>query len=398
VSAGDDRNLRVARRMEAIRPFHVMDVLARARALERAGRLIVHMEIGEPDFATPAPVIEAAVAALRAGRTHYTPATGLPELREEIAGFYRDREGLAISAERIVITPGASGALQLILGVLLNPGDEVLMADPGYPCNRHFARMFEAGAVAVPVGPDTDWQLTADALAEHWTPATAAVMLASPSNPTGTVIGAGELRRIIALARERDAALIVDEIYRYLVYGDRVASALAETDEIFVISSFSKYFNMTGWRLGWLVAPAAYVPLIDRLAQNVFLAPSTPAQYAALAAFGDETLAILEERREILQRRRDFLLPALRELGFDIPLTPQGAFYLYADCARFTGDSYRFTLDLLEHAGVAITPGCDFGDYLAAQHARFAYTTSLEQLETGVRRLREFLRGIGDQR
>jgi aspartate/methionine/tyrosine aminotransferase len=396
--AGDDRNVRVAQRIEEIRPFHVMDVLARARALERAGQSVIHMEIGEPDFSTPIPVVEAAIAALRAGKTHYTPATGLPELREAIAGFYRDREGLEISPERIVVTPGASGALQLILGVLLDPGDEVLMADPGYPCNRHFARMFEARAVAVPVGPDSAWQLTADALAEHWTPATAAVMLASPSNPTGTIVGADELRRIIALARERNAALIVDEIYRNLVYGDRIASALAEADDIFVINSFSKYFNMTGWRLGWLVAPAGYVPLIDRLAQNIFLAPSTPAQHAALAAFGDATLEILEERRGILQQRRDFLLPALRELGFDIPLRPQGAFYLYANSAPFTGDSYRFTFDLLERAGVAITPGCDFGDYRAAEHVRFAYTTSLEQLETGVRRLRIFLGGLGDQR
>jgi aspartate/methionine/tyrosine aminotransferase len=396
--AGDDRNLRVARRIDGIRPFHVMDVLARARALERAGRSIVHMEIGEPDFATPAPVVEAAIAALRAGRTHYTPALGLPELREAIAADYRAREGLDIAPERVVVTPGASGALQLVLGVLLNPGDEVLMADPGYPCNRHFARMFEAAAVAVPVGPETGYQLTAAALERFWSASTAAVMLASPANPTGTVIDAGELRRIIALARERGAALVVDEIYQRLVYGDRVASALAQSGDLFVINSFSKYFNMTGWRLGWLVAPSPYVPLLDRLAQNVFLAPPTPAQYAALAAFGDDTRAILEERREILRERRDFLLPALRGLGFEIPATPQGAFYLYAGCARFTADSYRFTLDLLERGGVAITPGCDFGEHRANEHVRFAYTTSLERLETGIGRLREFLRGLGDQR
>ncbi len=402
MNAGDDRlprhKSRVARRIESIRPFHVMDVLARARALERAGRSIIHMEIGEPDFATPEPIVEAAIAALHAGKTHYTPATGLPELREAIAGFYRDREGLEIAPERIVVTPGASGALQLILGVLLNPGDEVLMADPGYPCNRHFVRLFESGTVAVPVGPESAYQLTADALARSWTPATTAVMLASPSNPTGTVIAVAELRRIIALAREREAALIVDEIYQNLVYGDRVASALAETDGVFVINSFSKYFNMTGWRLGWLVAPADYMPLLDRLAQNIFLAPSTPAQYAALAAFDDETLAILERRRGILQERRDFLLPALRALGFDIPQAPQGAFYLYADCTRFTGDSYGFVLDLLARAGVALTPGCDFGEFRAAQHVRFAYTTSLEQLETGVKRLRVFLRGLEAQK
>lgn len=397
MSAGDERNIRVARRIGAIRPFHVMDVLARARALERAGRSIVHMEIGEPDFATPEPVVEAAIAALRAGRTHYTPALGLPALRAAISGFYRDREGLEIAPERIVITPGASGALQLVLGVLLNPGDEVLMADPGYPCNRHFARMFEAGAVPVPVGPESGYQLTAAAIAGCWTEKTAAVMLASPSNPTGTVIAADELHRIIALARERGAALIVDEIYQNLVYGDRAASALASDDALFVINSFSKYFNMTGWRLGWLVAPPEYIPLLDRLAQNIFLAASTPAQYAALAAFSDDTLEILEQRRGILQARRDFLLPALRGLGFDVPQAPQGAFYLYADCVRFTGDSYRFTLDLLDRAGVAITPGCDFGEHRAARHVRFAYTTSIEQLETGVERLEIFLRGRDGQ-
>lgn len=392
MSAGAGRQLRIARRMDGIQPFHVMDVLARAKALERAGRSIVHMEIGEPDFTTPEPIAAAAVAAVQAGKTHYSAATGLPELREAISGHYQSRERTRVAPQRIVVTPGASGALQLILGVLLNPGDKVLMADPGYPCNRHFARLFGADAVAVPVGPECGYQLTAGQIASHWTPDTAAVMLASPSNPTGTVIEAEEMQRIIALVRDRGAALIVDEIYQGLVYEGPIASALQYADDLFVINSFSKYFNMTGWRLGWLVAPQAYVPLIDRLAQNIFLAPSTPAQHAALAAFRDDTLEILEQRRRVLQDRRDYLLPALRQLGFEIPQTPRGAFYLYADCSRFTADSRRFALDLLERAGVAITPGCDFGEYRAAHHVRFAYTTSREQLEVGVKRLRIFLR------
>jgi aspartate/methionine/tyrosine aminotransferase len=384
----------IARRMDAIAPFHVMDVLARARALERAGRSIVHMEIGEPDFTTPAPVVEAGVRALRAGRTHYTPATGLPELRDAIAGFYRSREGIAVDPARIVVTPGASGALQLILGVVLNPGEEVLMADPGYPCNRHFVRLLEGEAVGVPVDAATGYQLTADQIAAHWTPHTRAVLLASPSNPTGTVIAPDELRRIAELVAARGAALIVDEIYQGLVYEGRAAMALREPGTVFVLNSFSKYFCMTGWRLGWLVAPERFVPAIDRLAQNIFLAASTPAQHAALACFDAATIEILEKRREEFQARRDYLLPRLRALGFDIPLTPQGAFYLYADCSRHTADSYAFCLDLLERAGVAITPGRDFGHHRPERHVRFAYTTALDQLRLGVERLRTYLGGV----
>ncbi|MBK8163160.1 MAG: pyridoxal phosphate-dependent aminotransferase [Gammaproteobacteria bacterium] len=381
----------VARRMDEIAPFHVMDVLARARALERAGRTIVHMEIGEPDFATPAPVIEAGMRALRAGLTHYTPATGLPGLRAAIAGFYRSREGIEVDPGRIVVTPGASGALQLILGVLLNPGDRVLMADPGYPCNRHFVRMFEGEAAGVPVDAATGYQLTAALLEAHWTPDTRAVLLASPSNPTGTLIAPDELARIAALAEARGAALIVDEIYQGLVYEGRAETALHQRGTVFVLNSFSKYFCMTGWRIGWLVAPERFIPAIDRLAQNIFLATSTPAQHAALACFEPATLALLEQRREEFRTRRDFLLPALRGLGFDIPVTPQGAFYLYADCSRHAADSYAFCLDLLERAGVAITPGRDFGHHRPERHVRFAYTTALDQLGLGVERLGEYL-------
>jgi aspartate/methionine/tyrosine aminotransferase len=381
----------VARRMDDIAPFHVMDVLARARALERGGRSIVHMEIGEPDFATPAPVIEAAARALRAGCTHYTPATGLPELRAAIAGFYRAREGIAVDPDRIVITPGASGALQLILGTLLNPGDEVLMADPGYPCNRHFVRLCEGRAVGIPVEAATGYQLTAGRIEQYWTPRTRAVMIASPSNPTGTVMAADELRRIAALVAARGAALIVDEIYQGLIYEGQADTALHQSGAVFVLNSFSKYFCMTGWRVGWLVAPEHFIPAIDRLAQNIFLAASTPAQHAALACFDPAVIEIVEERRHEFRARRDFLLPALRDLGFDIPLTPAGAFYLYADCARYADDSYTFTLDLLERAGVAITPGRDFGHHRPERHVRFAYTTGMDQLRLGIERLREYL-------
>lgn len=385
------RELPIARRMGEIEPFYVMDLLARARELEAAGRSIIHMEIGEPDFTTPQPIIDAAQQALSEGKTHYTPALGLPALREAIAGFYRSRYGVDVPAKRIVITPGASGALLLALGVLLDRDSEVLMADPGYPCNRHFVRFIEGQARGIQVGADTDYQLTADLLARHWTDATRAVMVATPSNPTGTLIHADELAAMATLVREKGGALLVDEIYHSLIYDQSTPTALALSDDLFVINSFSKYFCMTGWRLGWLVVPEAYTRQVDKLAQNLYIAAPTLAQYAALAAFEEETLAILEQHRMAFRQRRDFLLPVLRELGFEIPIKPQGAFYLYADCSRFSDNSFRFAGELLEKAGVAVTPGIDFGNYLPEKHLRFAYTTSLENLAEGVERIRRFV-------
>jgi aspartate/methionine/tyrosine aminotransferase len=279
----------------------------------------------------------------------------------------------------------------LALGVLLDRDSEVLLADPGYPCNRHFVRFIEGRARAVEVGAETDYQLTAAHVRANWTAATRAVMVATPSNPTGTLIGAEALAEMAEAVRERNGALLVDEIYHGLIYEAATPTALALSDELFVINSFSKYFCMTGWRLGWLVVPEAYLREVEKLAQNLFIAAPTLAQYAALAAFGEETLAILEQRREAFRERRDFLLPALRELGFHIPVTPQGAFYLYADCSRHSTDSFRFASELLEQAGVAVTPGADFGHYLPGKHLRFAYTTSLENLVEGVERLRRHL-------
>ncbi len=377
----------LARRMAQIEPFRVMDILARARHLEREGRDIVHMEIGEPDFTAPQPVVAAGVRALQGGRTHYTPATGLPELRQAIAAWYRETWGITVAPERIVVTPGASGALLLVLGVLLDPGQQVLVTDPGYPCNRHFVRLLEGEAVSLPVGPETGYQPTADMIEAHWGPRTRAVLLASPANPTGSLLDEHVLADILACVTRRGGLLVMDEIYQGLVYEGPARSALALTDRVFVLNSFSKYFGMTGWRLGWVVAPDEYVEALDRLAQNVFLAAPTPSQHAALAAFGREALAECERRREILRRRRDFLRPALQDLGFAIDAAPQGAFYLYADCSAFTSDSAAFCRTLLEEAGVAVTPGCDFGNHRARYHVRFAYTTSLERLEEGVRRL-----------
>lgn len=382
-----------AARMRDIGPFHVMDVLARAAALEAQGRHIVHMEIGEPDFPTAAPIAAAGQRALAAGRTRYTPACGIGALREAIARHYRERYGVAVPPERIVVTAGASGALQLVMGVLLDPGASVLLADPGYPCNRHFVRVFEGRPVSVAVGPESAYQLTADLIERHARPETVAVMLASPSNPTGTLVAPAEMRAILERLETRGLHLVVDEIYQGLVYGGEASTVLALSDAAFVVNSFSKYFGMTGWRLGWLVAPEPFVREIEKLAQNLFISPPTPAQHAALAAFEPETTAILEERRRAFDARRRFLLGALRGLGFRIPLEPAGAFYLYAGCERFTDDSQAFALDVLERAGVALTPGLDFGAHQADRHVRFAYTTALAELEEGVERLRRYLKG-----
>ncbi|HYC44315.1 MAG TPA: pyridoxal phosphate-dependent aminotransferase [Burkholderiales bacterium] len=381
----------LAKRMQLIEPFHVMELLARAKTLEAAGRSIVHMEIGEPDFPTPRPVCAAGIRALETGDLFYTSALGTRELRSAIAGWYATRYGVPVSPERVIVTSGSSAALLLAMGVLVDVGDEVLLADPGYPANRHFVRLVNGEPVNVAVGADSNYQMTPELLEHHWSPRTVTALVATPSNPTGTIVPRGELARMASFANARGGTLIVDEIYHGLVYEGETRTALALDAEVFVINSFSKFFNMTGWRLGWMVAPERYLRDLDKLAQNVYLSPPAPAQRAALAAFEPETLAILDERREAFRERRDYLVPALRKLGFDIPQTPQGAFYVYANCSRLTKDSFAFARDLLEQAGVAITPGVDFGRHRAAEHVRFAYTNSLERLQDGVARIERFL-------
>jgi aspartate/methionine/tyrosine aminotransferase len=369
--------------MASIEPFHVMEVQARAHALEAQGRRIIHMEIGQPDFAAPPQVAEAAIAAIRSRRLGYTASAGLPELRQAISDYYRDRLGAAVAPERIVVTTGASGALLLALGVLLDSGDEALMPDPCYPCNRHFVRLFDAVPRGLPVDERQAYQLSAEDVRRAWTGATRCVMLASPSNPTGTLIEPDALRAIIGETRRAGGTVLVDEIYQGLVYGRKASTVLEVADDVFVIASFSKYFNMTGWRLGWIVAPERYVREVEKLAQNAAICAPAPSQYAALAAFRPDTLQLLEERRGEFERRRDFMVPALRRLGFRIPVTPEGAFYIYAGCERF-GDSAALALTLLERAGVAITPGIDFGANRPESHVRFAYTRALADLEEGV--------------
>lgn len=381
----------IAARMRDIQPFHVMELMRRAHELEAQGRDIIHMEVGEPDFPSPPPVIEAATRFLARGQVPYTSALGLPALREAISGFYRAHLRTHVPPERIIVTPGASGALMLTLAATTNPGSEWLIPDPSYPCNRHLVRSFEGVTRAVPVDADTRFQPTPDQVAAAWTPATRGLMVATPSNPTGTLLNTEELSALGATCRERGGLLLVDEIYQGLTYGVDASTVLTHVDDAFVINSFSKYFGMTGWRLGWLVAPESHVREIEKLAQHFFISPSTPAQHAALAAFEPDTLAILEQRRAAFAERRAFLVPALRKLGFGIHTEPQGAFYVYADVTGLAPDSETLARRLIEEAGVATTPGLDFGSHRARAHLRIAYTTDTARLAEAVERIAHVL-------
>ena len=382
----------LASRTLAISPFHVMALLHRAKQLEAQGRDIIHMEIGEPDFPTPQPIVEAGLRLLKTRDIKYTPAAGMPELREKIAAYYQDRYSVTISTERIFVTPGASGAFLLAFAASLNAGEGVLMADPCYPCNSNFIKLFDGNAVTIPVDATTDFQLTPELIKAHWQPTTTGVLIASPSNPTGTLIEANIFRQCSQLVDDFGGCFFSDEIYHGLVYGKQPPSALEFSDNAFVINSFSKYFGMTGWRIGWLIVPDDFVDAVEKLAQNIFIASPTLSQYAALAAFDEATILELERRRVEFALRRDFLYDELVRLGFGIPAKPEGAFYIYANCSQFTDDSYQFALALLEKEGVAVTPGIDFGTYKASQYLRFAYTTSIERLAAAVQRLERFIR------
>lgn len=383
-------------RSQEIKPFQVMAILAEAQAMQAQGKDIIHLEVGEPDFVTAQPMVDAAVKAMLAGHTKYTPALGLPALREKIAGYYQTRFGVSISPQRIVLTPGASGALLLLSAARLEVNDGLLLADPGYPCNRHFARTFESHGQLVPAGPESRYQLTPQLIDQHWQPNTKVALVASPANPTGTVLSLDELAALSDAVRQKrelhgQGELWVDEIYQGLNYDREPQTVLSVADDAVVLNSFSKFFGMTGWRLGWCVVPESWVSTMDTLAQNLFLAPPTPAQFAALAAFDDDAMAIYEQRRQELQQRRDYLVSALPELGFDIPVTPEGAFYIYADASRFTSDSLSFCSQALQATGVAFTPGVDFGEYQANTHVRFAFTTELSRLKEAVERLAGWL-------
>jgi aspartate/methionine/tyrosine aminotransferase len=380
-----------SRRSQDIAPFHVMSLLARAQALEQQGFDVIHLEIGEPDYTTADPIVRAGQAALAAGHTRYTAARGLPALRAAIAGYYGTRYNLDLDPERILVTPGGSGALLLASSLLVDPDRHWLLADPGYPCNRHFLRLVEGAAQLVPVGPQTAYQLTPSLVDAHWNAASVGALVASPANPTGTVLPADALSALSQSLKVRGGHLVVDEIYHGLTYGMDAPSVLQVDDDAFVLNSFSKYFGMTGWRLGWLVAPPQAVPELEKLAQNLYISASSIAQHAALACFEPDTLAIFEQRRHAFQARRDYLLPALRELGFRIEVEPEGAFYLYCDVSGFTDDAQAFCAHFLETEHVAFTPGLDFGHYRANQHVRLAYTQEIPRLQEAVARIRRGL-------
>lgn len=389
--------LHLARRTADIQPFHVMELLRRARELEAQGRDIIHMEVGEPDFPTPQPMLDAATRFIASGDVHYTSGLGLPALREAIARFYHDRFGADVAPERIIVTAGASGALMLALAATTDPGDEWLLPDPGYPSNRHLVRSFEGVARGLPVDAASRYQPTPGQVDSAWSARTRGLMVATPSNPTGTLLTGAEIEALHRVTQARGGLLLVDEIYQGLTYGVDASTALSRpalnaADDLFVVNSFSKYFGMTGWRLGWLVAPQGYVRTVEKLAQHFFIAPSTPAQHAALAAFAPSTLDILEARRHEFAERRDTLLPALRDIGFTIAAEPQGAFYIYADVSPLADDAEALARRLIEEAGVAATPGIDFGDHLPRRHLRIAYTTRRERLLEAAERIARVLR------
>ena len=393
--------MRISERAQRIEPFYVMEVAKAAQALAsevaHTDRPMIFLNIGEPDFTAPSLVQAAATRVIAQGATQYTQALGLQALRERISAWYAARFQVHVPASRIVVTAGASAALQLACLALINRGDEILTPDPSYPCNRHFVSAADGSAVLVPTTAAERFQLTADKVTAAWTNNTRGVLLASPSNPTGTSIHPDELRRIHHVVQARGGITLVDEIYLGLSHDDAYGhSALAISDDIISINSFSKYFNMTGWRLGWLVVPEPVVPVIERLAQNLFICPSTIAQHAALACFEPEMLAIYEQRRAEFKARRDFFIPALNALGLTVPVMPDGAFYAWADCSARCQrlglkDSWDFAFAAMRQAHVAITPGRDFGQAETAQFVRFSTARSMGELQTAIARLRHWL-------
>lgn len=386
-------------RAEKITPFYVMEVAKAAQQLAKevasGPEPMIFLNIGEPDFTAPAQVQVAAQHSIASGQTQYTNALGLEPLREAISAWYLSHFGITVPARRIVITAGASAALQLACLALIDAGDEILMPDPSYPCNRHFVSAAEGVAKLIPTGAAERYQLSAAQVAAHWGDKTRGVLLASPSNPTGTSIEPQELRRIHEVVQAKGGVTIVDEIYLGLSYEEDFGhSALAISDDIISINSFSKYFNMTGWRLGWMVVPDAMVPVIERMAQNLFICASTISQHAALACFTPQSMAIFEERRAQFKARRDYFLPALRELGFGIDVMPDGAFYAWADCTALckklgVDNSWDFAYALMDKAHLAITPGRDFGTADTARYVRFSTANSMQQLQEAVRRMRK---------
>ena len=390
--------MRISSRAQRIEPFYVMEVAKAAsqyaREVAHGQRPMIFLNIGEPDFTAPPLVQEAATRAIRDGATQYTPATGLESLRERISGWYAQRFKVNVPAQRIVVTAGASAALQLACLALIDAGDEILMPDPSYPCNRHFVSAADGRAVLIPTTAQERFQLSAAKVRQAWGKHTRGVLLASPSNPTGTSIHPDELRRIHEFVRGKDGITLLDEIYLGLSYDDTFGhTGLSIDDDVISINSFSKYFSMTGWRLGWMVVPQALVPVIERLAQNLFICPSTVAQHAALACFEPESIADYERRRNEFKARRDWFIPALDSMGLKVPVMPDGAFYAWADCSQLgrtlgVAGSWELAFELMKQAHVAVTPGRDFGSAETGNFIRFSTANSMPQLQEAAARLK----------
>ena len=394
--------MKTSQRAQAIAPFLAMEFGKHAEALQAQGVDVIKLSLGEPDFGAPPAVLRAAHAALDQAQFAYTPALGIPALRQAIADFYRARHGVEVAPSRVVVTAGASAALLLVTAALVDPGDEVMVGDPSYPCNREFLSSFGANVKLVPTSAATRFQLDADTVRAHWSANTRGLMIATPSNPTGTSVRPEELQAICAWARRHEAWRLVDEIY--LDLGDRDAqgraprTVLAFDPDAMVINSFSKYFGMTGWRLGWCIVPEPLVGAIERLAQNYYICASALAQQAALACFTPEALDLCETRRLAFARRRARVLHGLAEIGLPVPVPPDGAFYVYFDVSGTGLTSSQFCERALHEARVALTPGNDFGVCGADSHVRLSYAASDESLQEAIRRLGGLMATLGRAR
>ena len=377
----------ITKRAEEIRPFIVMDVLERAQELEKKGEHVIHLEVGEPDFDTPACIRKAGEKALREGKTHYTHSQGLLELREAICEHYKKRYGVDITPDQIIVTSGTSPAMLLIFGALLEAGDEVIISDPHYACYPNFIRFVEGIPVRVEVAEEDGFQFRPEEIRRKMTPRTRGIFINSPANPTGNLLSPERMVEIAGLG----SMVISDEIYHGLVYEGQEHSALEYTDECFVLNGFSKLYAMTGWRLGYVISPPRFVRPMQKMQQNFFISASAMAQWAGVEAL-NSTEAAEEVARMVstYDERRRYMIQRLKKLGFGITVEPTGAFYVLANAKRFSNDSYRFAFDILHNAKVGVTPGVDFGPN-AEGYIRFTYANSLENIAEGMDRLERYL-------
>ena len=366
-------------------PFIVMDVMEQARALEAQGRSIIHMEVGQPGTPAPRGALEALAAAMQADALGYTVALGLPALRQGIAGLYRRWYGIDLNPDRVIVTAGSSAAFLLAFTALFEAGEAVGLGLPGYPSYRHILKALSLRAVGIPTGPETRFQPVPAGLPDGL----AGLIVASPGNPTGTMLGRADLAALAGACADRGLALVSDEIYHGLHYGAPAVSALQVTDQVVVINSFSKYFSMTGWRLGWMVVPEAMIRPVERLAQNMFICPPHASQVAALAAL--DCTPELEANRAVYAENRRLMLDGLPRAGLGRIAPPDGAFYVYADVSDLTDDSRRLASDILTGAGVAVTPGLDFDPGRGLGTLRFSYARSTADIAEGLARLERFM-------